>query len=85
VPLATFEPADDFYFELDDVPVPLASFPDEVETLELVDTPVPLSAMPNTGVADVGTVFTSGLFIATLIAAVTSHSIRKMVKNQQTQ
>ncbi|MCL2576293.1 MAG: hypothetical protein FWE33_07640, partial [Defluviitaleaceae bacterium] len=74
---------DGFYLELDDADVPLGNFPADIDAddyIELTETQVPLSQMPNTGVNDVTGVISTGIFVTLTLAAVASHSIRKLVK-----
>ncbi|MCL2618250.1 MAG: hypothetical protein FWD98_04250, partial [Defluviitaleaceae bacterium] len=80
VPLAPFNPGEYETLILEDMPVPLAPFnPEEYETLILEDMPVPLSAMPQTGLADITGIMTTGLVLSALIAAATGKALRKMI------
>jgi hypothetical protein len=62
------------------LPVPYAEAPPEVDdyvpVMVIEDAPVPLAAMPGAG--DVAGFITTGLILASLIAAVVGNSIRKM-------
>ncbi|MCL2663304.1 MAG: hypothetical protein FWE83_08270 [Oscillospiraceae bacterium] len=70
---------DELEFEIDDAPVPLAFAPPEVDDyvpgIEIPDAPVPLANLP---AGEVAGFITTGLILATLIAAVVGNSIRKM-------
>jgi len=67
-------------FEIDGTPVPLAFTPpavaDSVPTIIIEDAPVPLAALPGSG--EIAGFITTGLILASLIAAVVGNSIRKM-------
>jgi len=75
----------------DEPPVPLGEFLDifeddvplaQMETV-IVDDHVPLGAMPQTGLADVSSVLTSGLMASALIAAVLVTKIRNLKKQDE--
>ena len=98
VPLGElFEPVEEFDFEpefevdLEFPDVPLAEFfvdPDDfefdpdVDYESLVEMPVPLTQMPQTGLVDFTGMLYTGILLTTLVAAMTSHSIRRVIKNR---
>jgi hypothetical protein len=81
VPLSDQPADDDDEIYIFDEEVPLAYIPEDYITI--TEMPVPLSGMPQTGLAEMMDVMTTGLVLASLLAACVGTAIRRMKTEKQ--